>query len=490
MFGIPLLSSLLWFPLLAAVLLFFVKNDEGSDRRLGLYSLGVFAVNALLAAKLYLSYNLNAVGGQLAEKIPLFGNFLTYSLDVDAMGLAFILLSAVIFFICPLFMLSRQLKQPREFYICLLALCGLVNGVFSTSNLLLFYIFFEATLVPLFIMIGIWGGKRRVYASIKFFLFTLAGSLLMLTAMIYLYNQGHTLELSGLLAQPATALAVQQWLFAAFFIAFAVKVPMWPVHTWLPDAHVEAPTVGSVLLAAIMLKIGGYGMAKFMLPLFPEASHYFAPFVMTLSAIAIVYASFVAFAQTDMKKLVAYSSIAHMGYVTMALFTFNMVGMQAAMFQMISHGFVSAGLFFVIGVLYDRFHSRDMGYYGGLAPKMPLFATVFMILTMANVGLPGTSGFVGEFLALVGVYSVNPTFALIAATGVIMSAAYGLMLYRKIMFGVITNPELETAQDMNKMDWLVFAPLIALTLYFGLQTTVLTEALTPSLQAVLDHVHL
>jgi NADH-quinone oxidoreductase subunit M len=350
--------------------------------------------------------------------------------------------------------------------IAFLVLETLMIGVFCALDLVLFYLFFEGGLIPMFLIIGIWGGKRRVYASFKFFLYTLVGSLLMLIAILAMYNQAGTTDIQTLLNTHFSP-GMQTWLWLAFFASFAVKMPMWPVHTWLPDAHVEAPTAGSVILAAILLKMGGYGFIRFSLPMFPDASVQFAPLVYALSVIAIIYTSLVALVQEDIKKLIAYSSVAHMGFVTMGLFTLNTQGVQGAMFLMISHGFVSGALFLCVGVIYDRMHTREISAYGGLVKRMPLYAFTFMVFTLANVGLPGTSGFVGEFLALVGAFNANSWVALFATSGVILSAAYALYLYRRVIFGVLDKANLANIADLSPREIAIFVPLLALTIYYG-----------------------
>ena len=359
-------------------------------------------------------------------------------------------------------------KRVKEYMIAFLVLETLMIGVFCALDLVLFYLFFEGGLIPMFLIIGIWGGKRRVYASFKFFLYTLVGSLLMLLAILAMYGFAGTTDITVLLKTDFPK-QMQFWLWLAFFASFAVKMPMWPVHTWLPDAHVEAPTAGSVILAAILLKMGGYGFIRFSLPMFPDASAYFAPLVFALSVIAIVYTSLVALVQEDIKKLIAYSSVAHMGFVTMGLFTLNPQGVQGAMFLMISHGFVSGALFLCVGVIYDRMHTRDIAAYGGLVNRMPLYAFVFMVFTMANVGLPGTAGFVGEFLSLLGAFQTNSWVALIATSGVILSAAYALYLYRRVVFGVLEKSSLKDIADLSPREIAIFTPLVLLTIYYGVQ---------------------
>jgi NADH-quinone oxidoreductase subunit M len=360
----------------------------------------------------------------------------------------------------------------------------LMIGVFCALDLMLFYLFFEAGLIPMFLIIGVWGGNRRVYASFKFFLYTLLGSVLMLLAMFAMFSTAGTADIPTLIEVGASKFSreMQWWLFLAFLASFAVKMPMWPVHTWLPDAHVEAPTAGSVILAGILLKMGGYGFLRFSLPMFPIASQELAPFVFTLSVIAIVYTSLVALAQEDIKKLIAYSSVAHMGFVTMGIFTFQQQGIDGAIFQMLSHGIVSAALFLCVGIIYDRMHTREIAAYGGLADRMPIYATVLMIFTMANVGLPGTSGFVGEFLTLVGAFKVNTWVALFATTGVILSAAYALYLYRRVVFGALEKANLKSIKDMNAREIAIMAPLVILTILFGFYPALLLDVMAVSVK--------
>jgi NADH-quinone oxidoreductase subunit M len=357
--------------------------------------------------------------------------------------------------------------------------------VFSALDLVLFYLFFEAGLIPMFLIIGIWGGKRRIYASFKFFLYTLLGSLLMLVAMIVMYGQAGTTDITQLLKFRFSP-QIQTWLWLAFFASFAVKMPMWPVHTWLPDAHVEAPTAGSVILAGILLKMGGYGFIRFSLPMFPDASQFFAPMVFALSVIAILYTSLVAMVQEDIKKLIAYSSVAHMGFVTMGLFAMNEQGIQGALYQMISHGLVSGALFLCVGVVYDRMHTRDIAAYGGLTKNMPLYAVVFLLFTMANVGLPGTSGFVGEFLTLMGAFRANPWVAFFATFGVILSAAYALWLYKRVMFGELDKPSLQGITDLNRREITLLAPLALLVIYYGIQPQPILDAFAASTTHLLE----
>jgi NADH-quinone oxidoreductase subunit M len=378
-------------------------------------------------------------------------------------------------------------KRVKEYMIAFLILETMVIGVFCALDIVLFYVFFEASLIPMFIIIGVWGGKRRVYASFKFFLFTLLGSVLMLLAIMAMFWQAGTTDIPTLMTHDFPA-NMQYWLWVAFFASFAVKMPMWPVHTWLPDAHVEAPTAGSVLLAGILLKMGGYGFLRFSLPMFPDASDYFQPFVFTLSVIAIIYTSLVALMQEDMKKLIAYSSVAHMGFVTMGIFAMNAEGVQGAIFQMLSHGLVSGALFLCVGVVYDRLHTREISAYGGLVHNMPNYAVVFLIFTMGNVGLPGTSGFVGEFLTMMGAFRANTWVAFFAATGVILSAAYALWLYRRIIFGALTKESLKSMLDLSTREKAIIYPLVVLTIFFGVYPAPVFDVTTASVDALVSHI--
>jgi NADH-quinone oxidoreductase subunit M len=404
---------------------------------------------------------------QLVESHAWISDTIRFKLGVDGFSLPFVVLTAFLMPFCILASWESINKRVAEYMIAFLVLETLMIGVFVALDLVLFYIFFEAGLIPMFLIIGIWGGKRRIYASFKFFLYTLLGSVLLLLALMAMYWHAGTTDIVALL-QHKFPKEMQTWLWLAFFASFAVKMPMWPVHTWLPDAHVEAPTAGSVILAGILLKMGGYGFIRFSIPMFPDASAYFANFVFALSAIAIIYTSLVALVQDDIKKLIAYSSVAHMGFVTMGLFTLTPQGIQGAMFQMVSHGLVSGALFLCVGVVYDRMHTREISAYGGLVNRMPLYAVAFMIFTMANVGLPGTAGFVGEFLTLIGAFKVSPWTAFAATTGVILSAAYALWLYRRVVFGEMVKPELMTITDINRREIAMLAPLAILTIWYGI----------------------
>ena len=418
-----------------------------------------------LSVLLVVQFNPADNGFQFVEETPWFAN-ISYRMGVDGISVLFVLLTAFLMPICIAASWTSITKRVMEYMIAFVMLECLVIGVFCALDIVLFYIFFEFGLVPMFLIIGIWGGARRVYAALKFFLYTLLGSVLMLAAILFMISTAHTSSVPELMVYHF-APAAQTWLFLAFFASFAVKMPMWPVHTWLPDAHVEAPTAGSVILAGILLKMGGYGFMRFSLPMFPQASQMFTPLVFALSVIAVVYTSLVAFRQTDMKKLIAYSSVAHMGFVTMGIFSGNATGEQGALFQMLSHGVISGALFLCVGVVYDRMHTREIAFYGGLVTRMPLYAAVFMLFTMGNVGLPGTSGFVGEILTMTGVYGASTWAALVAATGVILSAAYAQTLYRRVVFGELVNPKLAGIEDLEQREILIFAPLVVSTLVLG-----------------------
>jgi len=440
---------------------------EGAAKWIALVTtLATLALSVLLVAQ----FDAKVSGFQFVEDVAWFAGA-RYAMGVDGISVLFVLLTAFLMPICILASWTSIKTRLLEYLIAFLLLETLVIGVFCALDLVVFYIFFEGGLLPMFLIIGVWGGQRRVYAAFKFFLYTLLGSVLMLAAILAMATTAGTTSIPELLAFKFDP-ALQTWLWLAFFASFAVKMPMWPVHTWLPDAHVEAPTAGSVILAGILLKLGGYGFMRFSLPMFPNASDYFTPLVFALSAIAIVYTSLVAFRQTDIKKLIAYSSVAHMGFVTMGIFSGNVQGEQGAIFQMLSHGLISGALFLCVGVVYDRMHTREIAFYGGLTQRMPWYAAVFLLFTMGNVGLPGTSGFVGEILTLTGAYGAATWVALIAATGVILSAVYALTLYRRVMFGEMINPKLMAIQDLTAREVLIFAPLIAGTLWLGVQPDV------------------
>jgi NADH-quinone oxidoreductase subunit M len=463
----PILSLVTFLPLLGVAFILALRGDDDTAiRQTRLIALWTTVFTFLLSLLIWINFDSAASGFQFTEEHAWLGGAASYRMGVDGISMPFVILTT---FLMPICILAswHVTKRVREYMIAFLVLETLMIGVFCALDLVLFYLFFEAGLIPMFLIIGIWGGPRRVYASFKFFLYTLLGSVLMLLAIIYMYWTAGTTDIAALLANPVFTPEAQKWLWLAFFASFAVKMPMWPVHTWLPDAHVEAPTAGSVILAAILLKMGGYGFLRFSLPMFPDASLYFQDFVFVLSVIAIVYTSLVALMQEDMKKLIAYSSVAHMGFVTMGIFSLNRQGIDGAMFQMISHGLVSGALFLCVGVVYDRMHTREIAAYGGLVKTMPLYAFVFMVFTMANVGLPGTSGFVGEFLSLLGTFRANTWVAFFATSGVILSAAYALWLYRRVVFGKLEKPALMHLPDMTPRELATLAPLVVLTIFFG-----------------------
>ena len=471
----PLLSLITYAPLVgvAAILALRLNGSRKeaqqaeSARWIALVTtLVTFALTVLLVFQ----FDRTAPGFQFMEDAAWFAG-LHYRMGVDGISVLLVLLTGFLMPICIAASWKSVEHRVSEYMIAFLVLETLVIGVFCALDIVLFYAFFEFGLVPMFLIIGIWGGKRRVYAAFKFFLYTLLGSVLMLAAilaMIQIAGTSSVPELMNYKFDPA----LQTWLWLAFFASFAVKMPMWPVHTWLPDAHVEAPTAGSVILAGILLKMGGYGFMRFSLPMFPQASDMFTPLVFALSVIAIVYTSLVAFRQTDIKKLIAYSSVAHMGFVTMGIFSGNAAGEQGALFQMISHGVISGALFLCVGVVYDRMHTREIAFYGGLVNRMPWYAAIFLLFTMGNVGLPGTSGFVGEILTMTGAYQASTWTAIVAATGVILSAMYALTLYRRVVYGEITNPALAAIKDLDAREVAIFVPLIASTLYLGFQPNV------------------
>ena len=482
-----ILSLTTFAPLIGALLIlafkqFAPKSDVARNARwiALLTTLVTFALAILVVA----GFDTSQPGMQFTENLPWFGG-ISYRMGVDGISVLLVLLTA---FLMPLSIVASWAPikdRVAEYMIAFLVLETLMIGAFLAMDLIVFYIFFEGTLVPMFLIIGIWGGKNRVYAAYKFFLYTLAGSVLMLAAILTMAGIAGTTSIPELMAYHF-APGIQIWLWLAFFASFAVKMPMWPVHTWLPDAHVEAPTAGSVILAGVLLKLGGYGFLRFSLPMFPYASAYFTPLVFALSVIAIIYTSLVAFRQTDMKKLIAYSSVAHMGFVTMGIFSGNIQGIQGALFQMLSHGVISGALFLCVGVVYDRMHTREIAFYGGLVNRMPWYAATFMLFTMGNVGLPGTSGFVGEFLTMTGAYGVSTTTALFAATGVILSAVYALTLYRRVVFGEMVNPRLAAITDLDWREVATFAPLIAGALILGVYPHLVTDVTASSVNRLID----
>ncbi len=484
-----ILSLTTFAPLLgvAAILMLrvFGKGDEARASNAARWialatTLATLALSVLIVA----SFDRGQTGFQFTEDSPWFSG-LHYHMGVDGISVLFVLLTAFLMPICIVASWKSIETRVIEYMIAFLVLESLVIGVFCALDLLVFYMFFEGQLIPMFLIIGIWGGKNRVYAAFKFFLYTLLGSVLMLAAILYMISVAHTSDIVALTNYHFEA-GTQTWLWLAFFASFAVKMPMWPVHTWLPDAHVEAPTAGSVILAGILLKMGGYGFMRFSLPMFPLASAQFSPLIFALSVIAIVYTSLVAYRHTDMKKLIAYSSVAHMGFVTLGIFSGNLQGEQGALFQMLSHGVISGALFLCVGVVYDRMHTREIAFYGGVVNRMPIYAAVFMLFTMGNVGLPGTSGFVGEILTLTGTYGASTWPAIIASSGVILSAVYALSLYRRVVFGQLTNPALATIADMDSREILIFVPLIIATLVLGFQPGLVFQVTNASTAHLVD----
>lgn len=485
MFDWPILSTITYLPLLGALFIFLIPGEEETvNRNARAVALWTTLAAFILSLVMLFEFDGGSAELQFREHADWLGGGMDYVMGVDGISVLFIILTTSLMPLCILASWTSVKTRIREYMVAFLVLETLMIGVFCAQDLLLFYLFFEAGLIPMFLIIGIWGGSRRIYASFKFFLYTLLGSVLMLLALIYMYWQVGTTNMAAL-ADFRFTQSEQTWLWLAFFASFAVKLPMWPVHTWLPDAHVEAPTAGSVILAGVLLKMGGYGFLRFSLPMFPLATDMFTDLVFALSVIAIIYTSLVALAQEDMKKLIAYSSVAHMGFVTMGIFAATQQGVQGAMFQMLSHGWISGALFLCVGIIYDRMHTREIAAYGGLANRMPVYAAVFMLFTMANVGLPGTSGFVGEFLTIVGTFQVSTWTALLAATGVILSACYALTLYRKISFGELEHEALQSITDMNGREIAVLAAPVAATVVFGFWPMPILDLVSTSVEALL-----
>jgi NADH-quinone oxidoreductase subunit M len=483
-----ILSLSIWVPIVFGILLLVIGRQDNAKVARWVALIGAIA-GFLVTVPVMLDFDTTTAAMQFVEKASWIERFnVFYHLGVDGISMWFVPLTAFITIIVVLAGWEVIEDRPHQYYGAFLILSGLMIGVFSALDGLLFYVFFEATLIPMYIIIGVWGGPRRVYAAFKFFLYTLAGSLLMLIALIFLYyKSGGSFDILAWHKLPLAATA-QSLLFAAFLAAFAVKVPMWPVHTWLPDAHVEAPTGGSVVLAAIMLKLGCYGFLRFMLPIVPDASHQYAPVVITLSLIGVIYIGLVAMVQQDMKKLVAYSSIAHMGFVTLGFFIFNELGMVGGLVQMIAHGFVSGAMFLSIGVLYDRVHSREIASYGGVVNTMPKFAAFALLFSMANCGLPGTAGFVGEWLVILGAVQFNFVIGMLASTALIFGAAYTLWMYKRVYFGEVTNDHVRELKDINAREFLILAILAAAVLWMGIQPKPFTDAMHVSVTELLKHV--
>ncbi len=493
-----LLSIVTFIPAITALILMICLRgeDEAAQRNAKRVALIATSLTFFVSLFILLDFDPSDTGFQFVEERDwLLG--MKYKMGVDGISVLFVMLTT---FIMPLTIAAswNVTHRVKEYMIAFLLLETLMLGVFMALDLVLFYLFFEAGLIPMFLIIGIWGGKERIYASFKFFLYTFLGSVLMLVAMVAMYADYGSTDIPGMMnhqfgSESFSLLGIQivggaqTLMFLAFFASFAVKMPMWPVHTWLPDAHVQAPTAGSVVLAAILLKMGGYGFLRFSLPMFPIGAEVMTPLVLWMSAIAIVYTSLVALAQEDMKKLIAYSSVAHMGYVTMGIFAANQQGIDGAIFQMISHGFISGALFLCVGVIYDRMHTRDIDAYGGLVNRMPAYALIFMLFTMANVGLPGTSGFIGEFLTLMGVFQVNTWVAMVATAGVILSAAYALWLYRRVVMGDLIKESLKSITDMSRRERAIFAPLVVMTLLLGVYPSLVTDIIGPSVEQLITN---
>ena len=496
-----ILSIATFIPLVAAVIMGVLLRGDDKSAQISAKWLALTATLATLLISLAILFGFDPKNTNfqfVEEHNWLLG--MNYKMGVDGISVLFVMLTT---FLMPIVIGAcwNVSHRTKEYMMAFLILETLMLGVFCALDLVLFYLFFEGGLIPLFLIVGIWGGKNRIYASFKFFLYTLLGSVLMLVAILYMWIVSGTTDMVQLLnyefsISPVNILGfeitggAQTMLWLAFFASFAVKMPMWPVHTWLPDAHVQAPTAGSVVLAAILLKMGGYGFLRFSLPMFPIASELMMDFVLWLSVIAIIYTSLVAMVQEDMKKLIAYSSVAHMGYVTMGIFTLNQQGIDGAIFQMISHGFISGALFLIVGVIYDRIHTREIDAYGGLVNRMPAYALIFMLFTMANVGLPGTSGFVGELLTLIGVFQVNTWVAVFATLGVVLSAAYALWLYRRVMFGDLIKASLKSITDLDRRERLLFTPLILATLIFGIYPSFIIDIIGPSVEALIESIEI
>ena len=481
----PILSILLILPVIGILLLTFISSNSESDVNLKQTALWVSFLNFIISLVVLFNFNQLDPNFQFVEKYYWLGDTISYQVGVDGISILFVVLTTFLVPICILASYNNIKFSMKEYLIAFLALETFMIGVFISMDLILFYLFFEGGLIPMFLIIGIWGGERRIYSTFKFFLYTLAGSVFMLLAVIFIYWEVGTSSIPVLL-QHEFSYNNQIILWLAFFASFVVKIPMWPFHTWLPDAHVEAPTAGSVILAGVLLKLAGYGFIRFSITMFPDASHYFAPMIYALSIIAIIFTSLIALVQEDMKKLIAYSSVAHMGFVTLGIFTFTIQGIEGAIIQMISHGIVSAALFLCVGVVYDRIHTREIERYGGLVNRMPLYSFSFMIFILASLGLPGTSGFVGEFLVLLSIFSVNTYFAVFATTGVVLAATYSLWLYRKIIFGQLIKDDLKDILDLSFREIVIFVPLTLLTIGIGIYPIPILEIIEPSSQLTLE----
>ena len=487
----PWLSAVIFTPLLGVFFILLIRGDQATiARNSRAVALWTSLVTFFVSLGLWFNFDNNTSKFQFEEKFVWLENLdLAYHLGIDGISLFFVLLSTLLTILCILASWTTITDRVKEYMIAFLLLETLMVGMFSSLDLVLFYIFFEGVLIPMFIIIGVWGGPRRNYAAFKLFLYTLLGSVLMLVAILTMLSTAGSSDITVLLKYDFPV-SLQPWLWLAFFASFAVKVPMWPVHTWLPDAHVEAPTAGSVILAGVLLKFGGYGFLRFSLPMFPIASFDFTPLIFSLSVIAIIYTSCVALVQEDMKKLIAYSSVAHMGFVTMGIFAANSQGVEGAVIQMLSHGIVSAALFLIVGVIYDRIHTREISAYGGLVNRMPRYAIIFMVFMMASIGLPGTSGFVGEFLILIGVFKVNSWVAMFAATGLILGAGYMLYLYRRVVFGILDKDNLKKILDINSREFLIFIPLLLIVFVMGIYPSLFLDAIHASVDNLVDRYEL
>ena len=474
----PILSLLIFLPLVGAAFVLLAPREDAelAARNCRWVALWTSLINLVLALGLWASFDTTTPAFQFVERVVWIDETIRYHVGVDGISMLFVVLTAMLTPICILASWDSVKVRVREYMIAFLVMETMMIGVFCALDFVVFYLFFEGGLIPMFLIIGVWGGDRRVYATFKFFLYTLLGSVLLLVAILVMYFEAGTTDIPTLMAHGFEP-GLQQWLWLAFLASFAVKLPMWPLHTWLPDAHVEAPTAGSVILAAVLLKMGGYGFLRFSIPMLPDATDTFTPLIFGLSVVAIVYTSLVALMQQDMKKLIAYSSVAHMGFVTIGIFTLTTQGIEGGLFLMLSHGLVSAALFLCVGIIYDRLHTREIARYGGLVQRMPVYAAMFMVFTLANVGLPGTSGFVGEILVLIGVFKVNTWVAVGATTGVVLSAAYALWLYRRVVFGVITKDDLRDILDMNRREVLVMSPLLAAVIFFGVYPAPLLDVM-------------
>ena len=482
----PIISATIFLPLIGSLIIFLIKEDETASNNIKWAALWTSIGTFVLSCLIWFQFDHSTSQYQLVEKYKWFNDFnFYYHVGVDGISLFMILLSTFLTPFCILASWENIKKRIKEYMIAFLFLETVMIGMFCSIDILLFYVFFEAVLIPMFLIIGIWGGERRIYASFKFFLYTLLGSVLMLIAIIFIYQKTNSMNINFLQGNYFFSKKVQIYLWLAFFASFAVKIPMWPFHTWLPDAHVEAPTAGSVILAGVLLKMGGYGFIRFSLGILPEASAFFMPLIIILSSIAIIYTSLVALAQEDIKKLIAYSSVAHMGIVTIGIFIVNQQGLEGAMIQMISHGIVSAALFLCVGVIYDRMHTRNINFYGGLVNKMPKYSVVFMLFVLASIGLPGTSGFIGEFLVILGAFQKNSFIALFAALGIILGAIYMLYLYKKIIFGTLENEKLKEILDLNLREKLILYPLVLAVIIIGIFPNIFLDPMRMSIEQII-----